>query len=165
MGLVPLDLTRIWEQGRGVIDGLLDHVYERFGGECATDPRILAVGPAAQATDCGAIGSVPISRGKLTHVDTWAGRGGFGSKMLQEHGIAAIIYGGTVVDEDFRDRKVADQWFEQRYQKKLATKDLESTVKYRYDPTLETGGTFGVNYASRDAQGHARGPARVLVGC
>jgi glyceraldehyde-3-phosphate dehydrogenase (ferredoxin) len=148
VAVVPLDLPRIWEQGRGGIYALMDHAYERFGGEYKTDPRVLAVGPAAQATDCGAIGSVPIGRGKLTHVDTWAGRGGFGTKMLQQHGIAAIIYGGTVVDEDFRDRKVADQWFEQRYQKKLAAKDLESTVKYRYDPTFETGGTFGVNYAT-----------------
>ena len=27
-------------------------------------------------------------------------------------------------------------------------KDLEATVKYRYDPKFETGGTFGVNYAT-----------------
>jgi glyceraldehyde-3-phosphate dehydrogenase (ferredoxin) len=62
--------------------------------------------------------------------------------------VAAIIYGGTYLDEDFRDRKVADQWFEERYKKKLAAKDLEATVKYRYDPKFETGGTLGVNYAT-----------------
>jgi glyceraldehyde-3-phosphate dehydrogenase (ferredoxin) len=89
-----------------------------------------------------------MSRGKLSHVDTWAGRGGLGSKMLQQHGIAAVIYGGTVADEDFRDRSVADQWFQDKYQKKLSAKDLESTVKYRYDPKFDTGGTFGVNYAT-----------------
>ena len=76
------------------------------------------------------------SHGKLTHVDTWAGRGGLGSKMLQQHGIAAVIYGGTFVDEDFRDRKVADEWFEDKYQKKLGAKDLEATVKYRFDPEV-----------------------------
>jgi len=146
--VVPIDLPRIWDGGRGGIYALMDHVYERFGGSYTTDPRVLAVGPAAQATDFGAIGSVPINRGKLTAVDTWAGRGGFGSKMLQQHGIAAVIYGGTFADEDFRDRKVADKWFQERYQKKLATKDLESTIKYRYDPRFETGGTFGVNYAT-----------------
>ncbi len=146
--VVPLDLPRVWEDGRGGIYGLMDHVLARFGGEYTTEPRILAVGPAAGATDFGAIGSAPIHGDRLTHVDTWAGRGGLGSKLLQQHGIAAIIYGGTFVDEDFRDRKVADQWFEERYQKKLATKDLEATVKYRYDPKFETGGTLGVNYAT-----------------
>jgi len=146
--LVPVDVSRIWRAGRGGVYSLLDHVYEQLGGEYKTDPRVLAVGPAAQATDMGAIGSVPIKGGKLTSVDTWAGRGGFGSKMLQQHGLAAVIYGGTFVDEDFRDRKVADQWFQDRYSKKLGAKDLEATVKYRYDPKFETGGTFGVNYAT-----------------
>jgi glyceraldehyde-3-phosphate dehydrogenase (ferredoxin) len=146
--LIPVDLRRIWEQGRGGIYGLMDHAFEQFGGNYKTDPRILAVGPAAAATDIGAIGSVPISRGALTHVDTWAGRGGLGSKMLQQHGIAAVIYGGTFADEDFRDRKVADSWFEEKYQKRLAVKDFEATVKYRYDPKFDTGGTLGVNYAT-----------------
>ena len=80
-------------------------------------------------------------------MDTWAGRGGMGSKILQEHGIAAVIYGGTYVDEDFRDRKVADDWFEAKYKQRLLAKDLEATTKYRFDPKFNTGGTFGVNYA------------------
>jgi glyceraldehyde-3-phosphate dehydrogenase (ferredoxin) len=144
----PIPLHRAWEEGRGGVYGLLDHVFARFGGAYQNEPRILAVGPAAEATDFGAIGSVPIVNGKLTHVDTWAGRGGFGSKLLRQHGIAAVIYGGTVVDDDFRDRKVADAWFQQKYAKKLAAKDVEATVKYRFDPKFETGGTFGVNYAT-----------------
>jgi glyceraldehyde-3-phosphate dehydrogenase (ferredoxin) len=146
--LEPVDLRRVWREGRGGFYGLLDHVFERFAGGYQDPPRILAVGPAAEATDFGAIGSVPVTNGRLSHVDTWAGRGGMGSKLLQHHGIAAVIYGGTVVDEDFRDRKVADSWFEERYRKKLAAKDLEATVKYRFDPRFETGGTFGVNYAA-----------------
>jgi glyceraldehyde-3-phosphate dehydrogenase (ferredoxin) len=146
--LVPVDLRRVWEQGRGGIYALMDQAFELFGGEYKTDPRVLAVGPAAASTDFGAVGSVPISHAKLSSVDTWAGRGGLGSKMLQQHGIAAVIYGGTYADEDFRDRKVADAWFEERYQKKLAAKDFDATLKYRYDPKFDTGGTFGVNYAT-----------------
>ena len=146
--LIPLDLPRIWETGRGGIYALMDHAVEQCAGSYQTDPRVLAVGPAALATDFGAIGSVPISRGKLSHVDTWAGRGGLGSKMLQQHGIAAVIYGGTFADEDFRDRKVADDWFEHKYSKKLSAKDFEATTKYRFDPKFDTGGTFGVNYAT-----------------
>jgi glyceraldehyde-3-phosphate dehydrogenase (ferredoxin) len=146
--IVPVDLASAWARGRGGVYGLMDEVLERFGGRYANDPRILAVGPAALATDFGAIGSAPISRGKIGFADTWAGRGGMGSAMLQQHGIAAVIYGGTFVDEDFRDRKVADAWFEAKYKQRLLVKDFEATTKYRFDPKLQTGGTFGVNYAS-----------------
>ena len=96
----------------------------------------------------GGIVSVPVHQGRLSHVDTWAGRGGMGSKMLQEHGIAAVIYGGTFIDEDFRDRKVADEWFEAKYKQKLLAKDMEATTKYSFDPKFGTGGTFGVNFAN-----------------
>ncbi len=146
--IVPVELRQVWQEGRRGIYSLMDHTFDRFGDKYETEPRILAVGPAAEATDFGAIASVPITSGKLTYVDTWAGRGGFGSKLLQTHGIAAVIYGGTFVDEDFRDRKVADEWFQQRYNKKMMAKDMEATTKYRFEPHFETGGTFGVNYAT-----------------
>lgn len=146
--LEPVDLRSVWEQGRGGVYGLLDYTFDRYGSSYRNDPRILAVGPAAQVTDFGAIGSVPITDGRLTTIDTWAGRGGLGSKLLQQHGIAAVIYGGTFVDDDFRDRTVADQWFKDKYQKKMLAKDVEATVKYRFDPRFDTGGTFGVNYAT-----------------
>ena len=146
--VLPVDLRKAWARGRGGAYGLMEEVLERFGARYETDPRVLAVGPAAEATDFGAIGSAPVVKGRLTHADTWAGRGGMGSKMLQDHGIAAVIYGGTFVDEDFRDRKVADSWFQARYEKRLATKDFEATTKYRFDPKFETGGTFGVNFAT-----------------
>jgi len=119
-----------------------------FGERYENDPRILATGPAALQTDMGGIVSVPISKGKISFIDTWAGRGGFGSAMLQNHGVVAVIYGGTLVDEDFRDHKVADEWFKNKYDLRLMQKDLEATTKYRYDETLQTGGTFGVNYAT-----------------
>jgi len=68
--------------------------------------------------------------------------------MLSAHGIAAVIYGGTFLQEDFRDRKVADQWFQDKFQKKLVAEDFEATKKYRFDPDFDTGGTFGVNFAT-----------------
>lgn len=146
--LVPVDQPRIWQQEPGGVYSMMEYAYNRFTDRYENDPRVLAVGPAAAATDMGAICSVPIVKEQLTHVDTWAGRGGLGSKLYQQHGIVAIIYGGTFIDEDFRDRKVADQWFMDKYQKKLAVKDLEATTKYRFDPKFETGGTFGVNYST-----------------
>jgi glyceraldehyde-3-phosphate dehydrogenase (ferredoxin) len=145
--LLPVPVAEIWRQGRTGSYALLDHVHGQLCGRYATDPRILATGPAALSTDMGGILSVPVTQGRLTTVDTWAGRGGMGSKMLQEHGIAAVIFGGSFVDEDFRDRKVADQWFEAKYKQRLLAKDMEATTKYRFDPKLNTGGTFGANYA------------------
>ena len=144
----PVDLKRIWSEGRRGLYGLMDYAYKRFGGRYEADPRILAVGPAALATDIGAICSAPIVKGELTPVDTWAGRGGFGTRMLRSHGIAAIIYGGTYPQEDFRDRAVADKWFENKYQRNLVAEDLQATTKYRFNPEIGTGGTFGVNFAT-----------------
>ncbi len=146
--VVPVDVQGIWKSGRTGVYSLTDRVYEMFGERYENDPRILAAGPAALRTDMGGIMSVPITKGTISYVDTWAGRGGFGSAMVQNHGIVAIIYGGTLVDEDFRDKKVADEWFHNKYSLRLMQKDLEVTTKYRYDEKFNTGGTFGVNYAN-----------------
>jgi len=145
--LAAVNLDAAWEAGRGGVYGLMDHALERYGADYREAPRILATGPAALATDFGALVSAPVENGKVSFVDTWAGRGGFGSKLLREHGIAAVVYGGTYIDEDFKDRRVADTWFEDRYRKRLAAKDLEATTKYRFDPAFNTGGTLGVNFA------------------
>lgn len=146
--VVPIDVETVWKEGRTGVYSLTDRVYRMFGSRYENDPRILAVGPAALQTDMGGIMSVPITRGKISHIDTWAGRGGFGSAMAREHGIVAVIYGGTAADEDFRDRTVADEWFRNKYDQRLMQKDLEVTTKYRYDEKLHTGGTFGVNFAT-----------------
>lgn len=146
--IYPVDANRIWNQGNGGVYALMEHSYAEYGSSYKSNPRILATGPASSETDMGAICSVPIHNNELTDVDTWSGRGGFGSKLYGEHGIAAVIYGGTHIEEDFRDRSVADQWFKDKYNQILAVKDFESTTKYRFDPKFQTGGTFGVNYAN-----------------
>ena len=146
--VVPVDVEAVWKSGRTGVYSLTDKVYEMFGSRYINDPRILVTGPAALYTDMGGIMSIPIDKGKIGYVDTWAGRGGFGSAMVREHGIVSIIYGGTTVNEDFRDRRVADEWFQNKYNLRLAQKDLEATAKYRYDEKVGTGGTLGVNYAT-----------------
>ena len=57
-----------------------------------------------------------------------------------------MIFGGTVADD--RDHKLADSWFQDKYDKTLKAVDFEATTKYRFDPKFETGSTFGVNYAT-----------------
>lgn len=150
--VVPIDVQDIWASGRRGVYALTDEVYARFCKRYSSDPRILVTGPAALSTDMGGIMSVPITKGRISYVDTWAGRGGFGSAMVQNHHIVAIIYGGTQINEDFRDRKVADEWFQNKYDQRLMQKDLEVTTKYRYDEKLSTGGTFGVNYANMNGR-------------
>jgi glyceraldehyde-3-phosphate dehydrogenase (ferredoxin) len=148
LSIEPVDVDKVWSEGRRGVYSLTDYVHEKYAHLYENDPRILVTGPAASVSAIGAIASMPIKKGVVSYVDTWAGRGGFGSKMLQEHNIAAVIYGGTFIDQDFRDRNVADQWFVDKYNQKLAAKDLEATAKYRFEPNFDTGGTFGVNYAT-----------------
>ncbi len=145
--IIPQDIKRIWNTGEKGVYELMNNVLVNHTGEYESDPRVLACGPSAVTTDFGGICSAPYRNGELSHVDTWAGRGGFGSKLFREHGITSIIYGGTHIEEDFRDRKVADKWFKNKYDQILAVKDFEVTTKYRFDPKFKTGGTFGVNYA------------------
>lgn len=148
--LVEVIPEQIWETGKKGVYAVMEHAIEMFGARYEKDPRVLAAGPASCYTDFGAVGSAPVKNGKLTHVDTWAGRGGFGSKLVQEHGIVGIIYGGTHIDEDFLDRSVAEQWFQDKFNQRMAAKDMEATTKYRFDPKFNTGGTFGINYATMD---------------
>ena len=149
--VAPVAIETVWQQGdlhdRGIY-ALMDYALDAYGERFTKDPRILATGPSALATDFGAIGSTPVKKGKRSAVDTWAGRGGFGSKMLQEHGIAAIIYGGESPEESFRDRKKADEWFMERYGMGMAAKDKAGTLKYNFDPKLGTGGTLGANFTT-----------------
>ncbi len=146
--LAPVSPEAIWQTGPMGVYAVMEAALAMFADRYENDPRVLAVGPASRDSDFGAIASAPVHKGTLTPVDTWAGRGGLGSKLLQEHGIIGIIYGGTHADADFRDRSVADRWFEDKYNQRMAAKDLEATTKYRYDPKFETGGTFGVNFAA-----------------
>jgi glyceraldehyde-3-phosphate dehydrogenase (ferredoxin) len=126
---------------------LQQHLWDRFSKTFSTPPRILAVGPAAVSTDFGAIGSSKVDSHGLTHVDGWAGRGGLGSRMAQHHNLFGVVFGGSHIDLDLDDRKLADAYFQKRYTMRMALKDKEATTKYRYDPGLETGGTLGVNFA------------------
>jgi glyceraldehyde-3-phosphate dehydrogenase (ferredoxin) len=147
--LVPVDLEQIWrsEDGPGGFYALQQHVFDKLWDGRGT-PRVLATGPAALYTAMGAIGSGKTSQGKITAVDCWAGRGGMGSRLLQQHNICAIVYGGDYEDEDLTDRAEADGYFQKKFSKAMKLVDLEATTKYRFDPKWSSGGTFGVNYSS-----------------
>lgn len=140
-------LRSVEAEGEEGFYALQRHLWDRYAGSYSTPPRILAVGPAALATDFGAIGSSKVDSKGLTHVDCWAGRGGLGSRMVQEHNLYGVVFGGSFIDVDLDDRKLADAYFQKRYTMRMTLKDREATTKYRYDDALQTGGTFGVNFA------------------
>ena len=117
----------------------------------ANDARALVVGPAAYTTYNGAIVSVDIEAKsgefKLGSED-FAARGGPGTALAQGHNVAAVVVGGPrrPLHEKVADAEAINQLFKQKMGKSYVEVLNEKTVKYRYDPKIGTGGTFGVNY-------------------
>jgi len=129
--LVPIDLAAAWKPGT---HALLRHVAERCG---LASPRVLGIGPGARTTTFGAIASASVDpHGELV-LETWAGRGGFGTKLLGTHGLAAIVLDAPR-DAGYLVRPPAGAVPD-------AASLASSLQKYRYHPKLETGGTLGAN--------------------
>lgn len=156
--LEPVDADSVWQgytdaTGRawGGFYALQQYCFEKYRGEYEGDWfRILAVGPGARRTKEGAIGSNQVSKGKLSHIDDWAGRGGLGSRLLQHHRLAAVVFGGDWEDPALREAKELDKYFLDRFGQRAIAADLALSQKYRYVPEFETGGTFGVNMRTVD---------------
>lgn len=126
-------------------------VFDRYAHEYNDDwVRVFAVGPAARHTNQGIIGSSQVKKGRILPIDEWAGRGGLGTRLLQEHRIAACIFGGDWEDPDLKDSKEIDGYFQQYYGESMVKVDLGAADKYRYVPGFMTGGTFGVNMHTAD---------------
>ncbi|MEP7355804.1 MAG: aldehyde ferredoxin oxidoreductase C-terminal domain-containing protein [Anaerolineales bacterium] len=127
------------------------YIFDKYQNEYDGDSfRILAVGPAARHTHEGGIGSNQVKRRQLSVIDDWAGRGGLGSRLLQHHRVAAVIFGGDWQDPALKQGKELDQFFLERFGQKAIQADLALSQKYRYVPEFETGGTFGVNMHQAD---------------
>jgi glyceraldehyde-3-phosphate dehydrogenase (ferredoxin) len=47
--VIPVEAQRIWDEAPGGVYAMMAHVLDRFGGRYESDPRVLAVGPAALA--------------------------------------------------------------------------------------------------------------------
>lgn len=143
----PDDSARTWEG----FYGLQRYCFDKYRSEYQGDWfRILATGPAARHTKEGAIGSNQIKRGNLSVIDDWAGRGGLGSRLLQHHRVAAIVFGGDWQDPALKQAKELDEYFLQRFGQRAIAADLALSQKYRYVPEFDTGGTFGVNMHQAD---------------
>lgn len=153
---VPVDVEKIWKDYGGEIGfyALQKYVYDNYHSEydnCLDEfgkLRILATGPAALKTNMGAIGSAYVTKEGPGHADTWAGRGGIGSKMVQNHKIVAVVYGGDYAKKEIYKPEEINKFFLEKYNEDMMKKDIEVTVKYRYDSKYESGGTLGVNFTT-----------------
>ncbi len=124
-------------------------LLDRFGGEYnPRRVRVAVVGPAAEMTREGAIGSNTIKKGEMQAVVDWAGRGGLGSRLFRQHNIVAIMFGGDYVDPHAPKAKELNPYFEEHFGDKMVKVDMAMTTKYHYDPKIESGGTFGSNYTN-----------------
>ncbi len=121
-------------------------IFEKYRGEYKNDAfRILTVGPGARNTREGAIGSNQVKKGDLSGIDDWAGRGGLGSRLLQHHRVAGIVFGGDWQDPAMKEARELDEYFLEHFGQRAILSDLALSQKYRYVPKFDTGGTFGVN--------------------
>ncbi len=126
-------------------------IYKNFAKEFVKenlDFRILATGPAALKTNFGAIGSTKIDKGKLGSSTSWAGRGGFGSALVQKFNVLGIIFGGDFKEEQKINYKDLEILFQEEFNNSVKNVIFEATKKYRYDPALKSGGTFGGNFTT-----------------
>lgn len=116
--------------------------------------RILTVGPASMYTSNGAIVSYASRDTRLQGkpVD-FSARGGPGSVMYRAHKVVAIVFGGNYIRKprfpktDLSNFKVLNEIFQKHMGKLMNQVIMDATVKYRYDPKTNSGGTFGNNYA------------------
>ncbi len=132
---------------------LQQYVFDKYAKEYINDNmtfRILAVGPAALKTDYGGICSTAIDKDHFREgMDSWAGRGGFGSLLAQKHKVVAIIFGGDHEnDARLKDLQKINKIFLDEFKEAMGKAVLNAGKKYYYDDILKTGGTFGSNYAA-----------------
>ncbi|RLE57359.1 MAG: glyceraldehyde-3-phosphate ferredoxin oxidoreductase [Thermoprotei archaeon] len=155
------ELFRIYREYRGEIGvyALERYLLEKYRDQYLYDGRyvtfrIYCVGPAAWSTRYGMIFSSVIRNGEIdVGAEDFAGRGGAGSVLARCHNVVAMLIGGveskrTFPASDLRDVKVTDDVFNSVMGKPMSKAAFDATVKYRYDPSVGSGGTFGVNMST-----------------
>ena len=132
---------------------LQQYVFDKYAKEYINENctfRILAVGPAALKTTYGGICSTVVDKDHFREgMDSWAGRGGFGSVLAQKHKVVAVIYGGNHEDDArLKNLQKINKIFNEEFKEAMAKAIMNAGKKYYYDEALKTGGTFGSNYTT-----------------
>ncbi len=146
-----LDVWREYKGEEGVYaltQYLIDNFDDKFEG---MEYRIACVGPASLNTNMGAVFSQTLRKGeRVVGSEDWAARGGTGSVLMRAHNVVAILFGGKAKKEFPKENigniRVAKSIVEGVHKKPMNEVINEKTVKYKYNPKLKTGGTFGGNY-------------------
>ncbi|QDA32163.1 glyceraldehyde-3-phosphate:ferredoxin oxidoreductase [Thermococcus indicus] len=155
--LHEIELEKVIEIWRGYKDeegvyALTQYLIDTFGDKFDFEYRIAVVGPAALNTNYGAIFSQALRKGeRLVGSEDWAARGGSGSVLLRAHNVVGIIFGGKprkrpFPGEDIGNFRTSKAIVEGVHKKPYNEIISEKTTKYRFNPKLNTGGTFGGNY-------------------
>ncbi|NJE04076.1 glyceraldehyde-3-phosphate:ferredoxin oxidoreductase [Thermococcus sp. MV11] len=147
-------VIEIWRGYRGEegVYALTQYLIDSFGDKFDFEYRIAVVGPASLNTNYGAIFSQALRKGeRLVGSEDWAARGGSGSVLLRAHNVVGIIFGGKprkrpFPGEDIGNFRTAKGIVEGVHKKPYNEIIAEKTTKYRFNPKLNTGGTFGGNY-------------------
>ncbi|WP_456452399.1 glyceraldehyde-3-phosphate:ferredoxin oxidoreductase [Thermococcus sp.] len=146
-------IIEIWRDYKGEegVYALTQYLIDSFKDRFDSDFRIACVGPAALNTNFGAIFSQTLRKGeRVVGSEDWAARGGPGSVLMRAHNVVAIIFGGKAKKkfpgEDISSIRNARPIVEGVLKKPMFEVIAEKTTKYKYNPKLKTGGTFGGNY-------------------
>lgn len=147
-------LWRVWSGYKGLrgVKAFTRFLVDKYSDVVKLNGRALVVGPAAARTLAGGLYSIGVKPdGSLdpAAVDS-AARGGAGTVLLKAHGVVGIVFGGEYSPEKENPKlsslEAIDKIALKIAGKKFAELARDATVKYRFDPGLGTGGTFGVNY-------------------
>ncbi|ASJ05372.1 glyceraldehyde-3-phosphate:ferredoxin oxidoreductase [Thermococcus barossii] len=155
--LHEIELEKVIEIWRGYkgeegVYALTQYLIDNFGERFDFEYRIAVVGPASLNTNYGAIFSQALRKGeRLVGSEDWAARGGSGSVLLRAHNVVGVIFGGkprkrAFPGEDIGNFRTAKGIVEGVHKKPYNEIISEKTTKYRFNPKLNTGGTFGGNY-------------------
>lgn len=148
-------LLEVWRgyKGRKGIFGLQEYLSEQFSEFYKQyNGRSILVGPAAKYTNMGGLASITLVKGEIEPgSEDYAARAGGGSVLYRAHNVPAIIYGGKYDRSsrnppDLNDLSSLNKIFTGLLNQPYVQAVINAGVKYRFDPKLNTGGTFGGNY-------------------
>jgi len=143
--LIDVDLSEAFQYWRGGAYGLAKYLLDRAG---IPNARAVVIGPAATRTLNGILFSPDIEHGDLRQgTEDSAARGGPGTALYAAHNVVGFVVGGSEPPpHHLRNVKVVDDASQRILGRRFVDALTSATTKYRHDPKLGTGGTFGVNY-------------------
>ena len=128
---------------------LLDIYHDFF---IKNNARAVVVGPGAWQTGFGSLVSIDVNphiKDLIIGSEDFAGRGGAGSILAQAHNVVGIIAGGKIkpkLPEVILNIKNFNEFFKKITGREFLKAVNMATTKYRLDPKIGVGGTFGSNY-------------------